>query len=421
MKSLRITLIALVVLIAGAAMAFAHNQFRSWNHSTNSALLSISERQSVDVGLVSADVSVGNSSVAIGEIFQQRWIIDLNAVADDLGSNDWEFGTTSDATHFATFHFGRVGVGYYTSASHIIHLTLPNSLFETVSEGLPHNDDGGPIERSGEGEAALASFAEAGLYGSYRHADHLFAVKAGAYVPLFYGEDVAFAYDLYMGEEPNDDGNVIDFRGRLDGAVLTSVNLDDPSDFDFGVKTDIGVVRRDERRRAMYGLGVNNIPIVPARARFRVADDVSISVTSEGALQALIDGEEPFEIEMFDLDDALAVERLDEPATVYPETSVSGFYRFDIPIVDVVPHAEYVFGRFARLNGGLVIEGDLPVLRWFSFGVERRDFSWRSSAALRIPLRAVELTTTVGLSAPELRNMFNVHGLAASVALSVGW
>ncbi len=419
MKCFRRAVVAGLVFVIAAGSAGAHNLFQSWDHDTNAALLASSQRQYIDLGLLHTDLTVDNSSLDYREVFQEEWRLSFNDIVDELDGNDLLFNANVNLGNYATIQAFRLTPGAFVHVSHLSQFRLPNDLFEILAEGVP--DDGDSISREGDASVRLRSVAEAGVHATYRAWDHIFGAKAAAYLPVLYSDDLGLTYDFYMGREANEDGNIIDLHGELSGRVLTAVNFEDPSDFDLGLKIDVGAMKQDDRGRAMYGLGVNNIPLVPAEARYQVAADAELSVTSEGGLQALIDGEDAIDTQFPDADDALSTEPLEEPEALYPETSVSGFYRVDIPYIDVIPHAEFVFGDYSRLNGGVVVQPDILILRNLSVGIAREDFSWQTTAALRLPLRLVEFHAAVGATAPRFSDMFNGRGITASTGLSIGW
>ncbi len=428
MKTFRILVLMgfLGLVVVGAAVA--HNQFRPWDHDVNPALLAPNQRRWVELAVTPVDFSVSNSVVAAGDVFQEKVVIDFNEINERVPDEGWRFvGNFSGATH-GTVHIGPIGFGGYTSVTNMTRFTLPKSLVEIMADGLPREEDGdGAVRADGEGALDQRLFLEGGLYGSYTRNQIVYALKLGAYSPVVYSRDTNFGYELYMGDEPNDDGNYIDLRAGAEGEILLGVDPDDPGASPaVGLKTDVGFIRQDSDRRALFGAAINNVPIVPAQAEYRLKEDVEFRVSTdrEEGLSAFFGEEDEefddiFDVQEPDLDDP-EVEKLEDPVRVFTEPSVSGFYRFGFPVVDVIPHAEVVFGSLARLNAGAVVEGNLPVLNWLSVGFGYDDFAWEASAGLRIPLRVIELSAKLGYSAPEISGLFRGQGFTGSINIAIG-
>jgi len=409
--------------IVGAVSA--HSQFRPWDHADNPALLARNQRRWVELSVTPVDFTVDNSVVSPGDIFRETVVIDLPAITERVSDDGWRINAGGGVSGHGTLHVGPIGIGSYSRVWDLTRLTIPRNILEILSYGLERDEDGGPVTAEGKGEFVQRLFAESGLYASYSRNQLVYAMKLGAYVPLLYSRDASFRYDLYMHDQPNENGNYFEFNAGAEGELLLGVNPEgDQPEPAIGAKIDVGFIRQDDRRRAMYGAAVNSIPIVPAQVRYEVSEEMAFKafMDSEEGFLALIDeedGDDPFQIEEPDLEE-LEIKELAEPVRVFPETSVSGFYRFGLPVIDLIPHGEFVFGSLARLNAGLVVEGNLPVLNWLSAGFGYQDFSWQITGGLRIPLRVIELSTQLGLSAPELGNLFRAQGLTGRVSLAIG-
>ena len=414
----------LVVILAAPAAVSGQVLLSSQNHDFNPALFAFSPRGNFEIGL-NTRTTAYNTAFPIGHVFSETFVIDADDVIDEVGGSGLRFGGDLAAGSHITGHAFGYGLGVYGRTETIGEITFPTELFELIAQGNV-DDDGEPVTRSGSGGFILHSFAETGAYFSGEYRDYTIGVKAARFVPIAYSNDAEFKFEV----ETKDDG----FRGNagIDAPLFSAFDLealdDDDQDFDAGsgfanggFKVDLGVIRRDEDGRPWWGASINDLTIVRASglSEFRVTGEADFA--SEDPFDAFFDDDrDPFDSDSEDFD----VELLgDSDERVGMPLSVSGFYRFDFPWVDVTPHAEAVFhSEVGGFNPGVTVSGNRFPSNLFYVGAERSRLAWRAGAGLRVPLYIAELGLHVQSASRTFGGLFGrSRGISADLNLRFGF
>ncbi|MFP4644595.1 MAG: hypothetical protein ACLFM0_09595 [Spirochaetales bacterium] len=418
-KGLFPALILVCLLIAPAALS-AQTLLSSQNHNYNPALFAFSPRSRFEIGL-DTQVTGYNTALALPDVFSETLVIDSEQVIDTIDSTGLRLGSDVEAGGHITAHAFGFGLGAYGRSETIGEFTIPTEFFELIAEGNLE-------DRSGSGGAALQSFAEAGAYVSGRYRDYTIGVKAARFIPVAYSKDAEFNFEF----NTTDSG----FNGEagVDMPLFSAVDLEalvdddggeesdaEPGSASGGLKVDLGVIRRDADDRPWWGASINDLSIVPASGLSEFRATGGAKFDSEDALQSLIDGEDG------DLVDAeiedLTVELVgDSDEQVGMPLSVSGFYRFDFPWVDVTPHAEAVFhSEVGGLNPGVTVSGNRFPTNLFYAGAERSRLAWRAGAGVRVPLYVAELGLHLQSASRTIGGLFGPQGLSADLNLRIGF
>lgn len=398
-----------VLLVMGAAVGWANNGISPWNHRQNPAYFAFGTRRYAELGL-SVDATIGNSVLGTHELFAETLTIDLDELYDRTPDRGLRLGANTNAELHFLVHVGRVGLGLYSDTSSITRITVPQSFIELLAKGNELDED-----YSGSTEFMQRSFTETGLYGSYPYREFLIAGKLGMFAPGIYTEDAEATYKL----ETLSDGTV---RGEVGAEGKAYTSFGDEGIEGLGVNVSLGLIRPDADGKPKYGGAVNNIPIAPARPGYVIdLEESRFTFESESILQAINDEEDPFETTDQEGDfDARKLDSGDRPSVHMP-ISVSGFYRFAVPVVDVIPTGEVVFGDYPRLNAGAQVEGNFFPVNMLSVGLGYRDFFWHANAGVRLPFRPVELAVQLRSAAPEISGVWGRRGLGATISLAIGW
>ena len=402
--------ICVFLFLAGTASLWADNGLGPWNHSTNPAFFAFGNREYVELGL-STTTAIGNSALGLSELFNRVLVIDLDEIYEKTPNDGLRLGAQAAAEFHLALQFGKVGLGVYSDSYNLSRIVIPKSFIGLLTQGNEPN-----TAYEGSTDILQRSFALAGMFTSYEIAGFVFAGKFGVFSPMLYSDENAQAgYTL----ETATDGTI---RGEVyaSGDIYTAVGEEGFQGLGFNVS--LGMVRPDEEGKPLYGAALNNIPVVAARPGYIIeVEQLRYDFETTSLLDRLEGGQDLFDttsnigdVETRPLDSA------DQPKIHMP-FSVSGFYRFAIPVVDIVPDAELVFDKPVRLNAGVAVEGNFFPVNMFSVGFGRRDYLWYASTGFRVPLRVFELAIQVASVGAAPRNIFDLSGLGATVSLALGY
>ena len=411
----RTTLCILVLSLVVAASISGQMYFDSRSAHRNPALSAFTPRGIFEMG-VQTDVAGYNSAFALGDILQETWVIDLSAATERAGDRGFRVGATANLGTHGILRLGGVGFGGYTGLRSIAELQVPEEFLQLLSEGNIE-------DRSGEGNAIIEAHLEAGARTAFNWREWTFGLNAAPFIPLAFSGEGGFVFDLTTTDEGFSASAGIDTR------VYSSVDLvalQDGGSLDIGeafgnsgFKVDLGVIRRDGNNRPHWGVGLTDITIIPATAtnEFRITG--SYSASTENAIQAFLDDEDPLELEADEVD----VEFVGEASQrIFLAPGVSGFYRFGLPFVDIIPHAHVVFSQtLGAINPGVTIAGNRFPANILYFGIGRERPVWRATAGLRIPLYVAEINVQVESTSPRIPGVFGPDGLAAAVDVRLGF
>jgi len=398
------------LLLAGTASLRADTALGPWNHSTNPAFFAFGKREYVELGL-SANTAVGNSALGLSDMFSRVLVIDLDEVYADTPDDGLRIGASAAAEIHLALRFGRLGLGIYTDTYDLSRTVIPRTFIGLITQGNEPD-----TAYNGSTEILQRSFAQAGTFASYQIGGFVIAGKFSAFSPVLYSGDNAQAgFTL----ETASDGTI---RGEVfaSGDIYTALGENGLEGLGFNVS--LGLVRPDEEGNPQYGAGLNNIPIVAARPGYIIeVEQLRYEFEATNLLDRLERGEDPFtsESQIGDVE-TRPLDPSDQPKIHMP-FSVSGFYRFAIPVVDLIPVAEMVFDDPMRLNAGIAVEGNVFPANLFSVGFGRRDYLWYANAGLHVPLRVFELAIQVASVGTVPAGIFNVSGLGATISLALGY
>ena len=403
-------LTAALLLAGGAATLSADNGLRPRDHSRNPVFLDFGARQYAELG-VSADVAVANSVMSLSDIFSKELVIDLDEIYENTPDRGMRLGSTvANETHLSV-KLDRLGFGFFTDTSGFTRFTVPQKFIELVTQGNELDESYADAT-----ELVQRSFTQAGAYATYEFAGFVFGGKLSAFAPLVYTESNAKAnFQLTTAADGTIEGEVsasgdVYTSGGEEGLVGTGVNV------------SLGVVRPDAEGKPLYGGAINSIPLVAARPGYAIdVEQTRFTFTTDSLLDAINSGEDPFTTSETEGDvEVVALDPSDRPKVHMP-LSVSGFYRFAVPVVDVVPSAEIVLGDYPRLNAEVNVEGNFFPVNMLSVGFGHTDSLWHAGAGLRIPVRVIELELQVRSVGTEIAGVFDGRGIGAAVALALGY
>jgi hypothetical protein len=409
-RKISVIVICLTLFLAASTGLRGDEGLGPWNYSRNPAFLTFGNREYVELG-VSADFGFGNSALGLSDMFTRVVVIDFDDLYDGTPDDGLRIGAAAAAEVHLALQFGKLGLGFYTDTYDVSRTVIPKTFIGLLTQGNQPDQS-----YNGSSEILQRAFAQAGVVASYQIGRFVIAGKIGAFAPLLYSDDNAQAgFTL----ETATDGTV---RGEVfaAGDIYTAFGEDQFQGLGFNLS--LGLVRPDEEGKPLYGAGLNNIPIVAARPGYIIeVEQLRYDFEATDLLDRLEGGGDLFtttsqvgDVETRPLDAS------DQPKIHMP-FSVAGFYRFALPVVDIVPDAEVVFDDPIRLNTGITVEGNIFPANLFSIGFGRRDYLWYGSAGLRAPLRVFELAIQVASVGTVPRGIFDLSGLGATVSLALGY
>jgi hypothetical protein len=381
-----------------------------WNHGTNPAFFAFGNREYFELGL-STSAAIGNSSLGLSDVFSRVVTIDLDEVYENTPDDGLRIGAQAAAEFHLALQFGRVGVGVFSETHDVSRIVIPKSFIGLITQGNKPD-----TAYEGSTDLLQRSFALAGMFTSYEIAGFVFAGKFGVFSPLLYSDENAKAgYTLETATDGTVQGSVY-----ASGDIYTALGDDGLQGMGFNVS--LGMVRPDEEGNPLYGAALNNIPLAAAQPGYIIeVEQLRYDFVTTSLIDRLQGGTDLFDTTS-DIGDVETrpLASADKP-NIHMPFSVSGFYRFAIPVVDIVPDAELVFDKPVRLNAGVVVEGNFFPVNMFSIGLGRRDYLWYASAGLRVPLRVFELAIQVASVGAAPRGIFDASGLGATVSLALGY
>jgi hypothetical protein len=344
-------------------------------------------------------------------VFNRVLVIDLDEIYENTPDDGLRLGANAAAEIHLALQFGKLGLGFFTETDDLSRIVIPKSFIGLLTQGNKPD-----TAYDGSSDILQRSFAHAGTVASYEIGGFVVAGKLGVFSPMLYSDENAQAgFTL----ETASDGTI---RGSVfaSGDIYTALGDDGLQGFGFNVS--LGMVRPDEEGKPLYGAGVNNIPIVAAKPGYVIeVEQLRYDFDATDLLDRL-EGEQDLFTTTSDIGDVETrpLDSADRPKIHMP-FSVSGFYRFAIPVIDIVPDAELVFDHPVRLNAGIAVEGNFFPVNMFSIGLGRRDYLWYGNFGLRVPLRVFELAIQVASVGMVPRGIFDLSGLGATVSLALGY
>lgn len=416
-----IGLILVSVLMSGIVGTLAATPLDSWNHELNPALLSTGNRPFFETG-VSVSPGLQNSYFTSHKLSDPTLVIDFNDIYDTLGDRGYKVGGSVGVEAHNTAHLLGIGAGVYAETDTLFRVTIPNGLFEYLSEGIEMD-----TSYSDSGEALLQSFVEYGGYVGYRRSSFVYGLKIGKYAPLAYTRDGEGVY-TYTSDM---DGNIT-ATAQVNAKLYSALDLEHTDELDdqvvmdalmgeySGVKIDFGMVYRPEgEKKPVWGASISNIPLAAATPQYAWDFSATAEASINNALDTAI-AEETYEV--YNADEPVTdFNAIDSDENIYMPFKVGGFYRYDgLPIIDLIGHTEFLFGDPFRMNTGVTVEGASFPLSWLSLGIGYEDLAWRSSFGLRMNLRLLEISSQVSFSSPEFKRMFSSNGVFFKLMVGIG-
>jgi len=400
--------------------------------STNPAFLANSKRGTFEIGLPILGFEVTNSYLSIGEIIglasAKDFTLDLNKLYTSLGDGGLEYGFTLENALFSTVHIGQLGVGFFTRQETYYFSSLPKSFFGILANG---NQLDVPI--TGESNIILQSFAETGLYGSWKLDNFVFAGTLDAYFPLAYADNAKFNYSFVARSNGTasfsasanlpmytflDAKAVSNSSGNFDSAGLTSDAISSSLSSSMGFNVDAGFMyRHPKSKKPMWGGALLNIPLIPAKA----GSKLNANLTYSAEIANLLANTANIADAVTSTESQPAKVEASENFVLMP-MKANGFYRFELlPFLDVTPQAELVFWNPTRLNLG--VNANVYLGDWIDFGVgvHRNDFVWKAETELALNLYIFELAISAAVNGPDIGSMFTAKGLEANIFIALGF
>ncbi len=408
-------LITICILIC-LCTAVSADPLRTWNHDFNPSLLAVSSRETLDIGL-SVDALASNSALGIDEIFKKEIVIDLNKISDDL--NGGSLLLTADMfteVHVVLTLFG-ISLGFYAGADGIVSLGIPGEFIDLIANG---NAVSGTT--SGSETVYGRLFYTAGLFAGYRWNDFQFGAKLGVFGPLFCTDPGAnFNYSLTTNVVTGE----ITGTAQMNVPFYSSINFNeaDPNEIFQGMNgfnISIGAVKVKDNK-AMWGASISGITLKVAEARYKTLlySDAEISIDN---IAGNIDSDAASLLTQ-ELSDFTFETLGDGNYTVSTPLQAGGFYRLSgFPgFIDWIAHGELTFDDEVQLRLGVTAEGSIPALSWLSIGLEYNRINWNAVLGLRANLHYFEIGMNLGLTAPELKHLFNANGVYGKIFIGMGF
>jgi len=417
-----VILILIVVLISGVIGTVAASPLQTWNHELNPALLSAGNRPYFELG-VSASPGFQNSYFTTHKLSTPTLVIDFNDIYDTIGEGGYKIGANVGAEAHNTVHVLGIGAGVYSNTNTIFKASIPQGLFQILSEGIEKDKT-----YSDSGEAMLRSFAEYGGYVGYRRSDYTFGMKVGKYVPIAYTSDGEGVYTYSSDSSGN-----ITATAQMNAKLYSALDLEHTDELteqaimdavfgpNGGVKVDFGVLYNPKKRnKPIWGASISNIPLAAAKPQYAWDFSATAEASVNNALETSVSEETS---EFFDVTDPVTdFTAINSTDKVFLPFKIGGFYRYDgLPIIDIVGHSEMLFANPFYMNGGVTVEGAWFPLSWISMGLAYQDLAWRSNLGLRVNLRLLEISSQVSLSSPELKRMFSSNGVSFKLMFALGY
>jgi hypothetical protein len=403
-------LTAALLPTCGAATLSADNGLRPWNHSRNPVFFDFGAREYAELGL-SVDVSAANSIMSLSDILSEELVIDLDEIYESTPDRGMRLGSSIGAEQHLSVKLGRIGFGLFGDTSSFSRLTIPKEFIGLITQG--NELDGSYADST---ELVQRSFTQAGAYATYETRGFVFGGKLSTFAPLIY-TDAGSKATFKLATEA--DGTV---EGEVSASGDAYTSLGEGGLVGTGFNLSLGVVRPDEDGKPLYGGAINSIPLVAARPGYAFnLEETAFTFTTDSLLEAINSGEDPFTTA--DTEGSAETGLLDEGdrPKIHMPISISGFYRFAVPVVDVVPSAEVVFGDHARLNAEVNVEGNFFPVNMLSVGFGHQNSLWHAGAGLRVPLRVIELGLQVRSVGTEIAGVFDGRGIGATLALALGY
>ncbi|MFP4010289.1 MAG: hypothetical protein ACLFUM_01175 [Spirochaetaceae bacterium] len=402
--------ICALLLVAGATTAGAENGLRPEDHAANPAFFAFGDREYAELG-VSADASVANTVLSLSEIFAETIVIDLDELYEKTPDRGMRLASSIGLETHLGVKLPRLGFGFFTETSNLSRVTVPREFIGLIAEGSGLDED-----YADSTELVQRSYARSGMYATYEAFGFLFGGKLGAFAPGVHSDTNTTA-DFELTTES---GGTVEGEVSASGDAYTSFGDEGLEGVGFNV--GLGVVRPDEQGKPLYGGAINSIPLVAARPGYIVElEEYRYTFTTESLLDRFENEEDPFDTD--DIEGDLDTRKLDsgDRPRVHMPISLSGFYRCAVPVVDVVPTAEVVFGDYPRLNAEVNVEGNVFPANILSVGLGYRDFLWRAGFAVRAPLRVFELELRVRSVGTEMAGVVDGRGIGAGLSLALGY
>lgn len=398
------------LLLWGGVSVSANNGLRPWDHPTNPAFFAFGQREYAELGF-STDASFGNSVMSLSDVFSETLVIDLDEIYENTPDRGMRLAAALDTEAHLSVKLPRIGFGFFNENTSLTRVTIPRDFIGLITQGNELDGD-----YSGSTELVQRSFTRAGTYATYDALGFVFAGKLGAFAPAIYNDTNTTAdFELATSSDGTVEGEV-----SASGDIYTSFGDDGLDGVGFNI--GLGVVRPDQDGKPLYGGALNSIPLVAARPGYIFElEEYRYTFTGGDLLDSIQNDKDPFDTDNIEGDANTRALDPDDRPRVHMPLSLSGFYRFAVPLVDVIPSAEIVFGDYPRLNAEVNVEGNFFPLNMLSVSVGHHDFFWHAGGGLRIPLRPFELGLQVRSAAPEIAGVFQGRGLGGSFSLAIGY
>jgi len=409
-RKLCAVVVSAVLSVAAGAGLWGESGLRPWNHAANPAFFVFGDRTVVELG-TSSEVAFGNSAVGLSDIFSRVLVVDLDEVYANTPDDGLRFGVGAAAEAHLALQFGKLGLGFYADSLDLSRTVIPRTFIGLLAQGTELDQT-----YSGSAQILERAFAQAGAFAAYEVGGFVFAAKFSAFAPLLYsGSNAKASFVL----ETAADGVI---QGELSGSGDVYSSFGEEGFAGYGFNASFGVVRTDGKGKPRYGGALNNIPIVAARPGFLIEiEQFRYEFEATDLLDRLNQGNDIFSTATQGGGvDTRTLAAPDRPKVHMP-FSVSGFYRFAIPVVDIIPSAEVLLQAPVRLNAGVTVEGNVFPAKLFSLALGWSDYLWQASLGLRVPLRVFELSVQIASVGTEFVGVFDGRGLGASVALALGY
>jgi hypothetical protein len=389
---------------------------RPWDHRTNPAYFGFGPREYAEFGF-SSEFAFGNTAFGLSDIFSETIVIDLDEIYEKTPDRGLRIGSTLGGENHLGVKLPATGLGFgvFTDTSSLTMVTVPREFIRLLTQGNEIDQS-----YSASTEFVQRSFLETGGYATYEYLGFLFAAKLSSFTPLAYTDtNTEATFKLSTSTGSTTEPSVVQGEVAAGGDIYTSVG--DEGTRGFGFNVSLGAIKPDEDGKPLYGGAINSIPVVAARPAYAF-DIEQFRYTFEGQdLLGSFDGGDIFDTTESEGDtETVTLDDGDRPRIHMP-ISLSGFYRFAVPVVDIIPSAEVVFGDYPRLNGHLRVEGNVLPANIFSVGLGYQDFLWQGYLGLRAPFRAVETEFQIQAVGTEIAGIFDGRGLGFSLSMAFGY
>lgn len=374
---------------------------------------------------IDVDAGFGNTVMKIGDVFNihKTLLVDLST----LGPGEFYAGGNAAVSAFLNLNIGKdLSFGIFAGVQMDGFQSGPKEFTDLLRKGNARTKSVN-VDLSAGGSV----FADAGIRATAQIKKLHLTLKPAAYSPLIYVPPPDINFDLSM------DDSSMALRGLIGMDVYSAFPLNDliqgsntgniadfvpdpiPLGFDMTLEGVYSLLPALD-----LGLGITNLPLFPAKLRYRMRQETSMVGEWSDMYSALTNGD-------FDMPGITTEAYYEDDAAFWAFRPL----RFDFfvlyrPVeIDLFvfrPHIGFsvltIHGYdTACFNAGL--DGQINIANVFSLslGTGYMEHMWKHAFGIRLNFRAIELDAEISLRGPDFVNSFKGRGLGANLGIRLGF